>query len=82
MKQLPRAEKAGCLLALCDLVEGFGRPHVHAGLGIRKLGSRLFECRGSLGLRFVFQGRTDDLFVAFLGSHDEVRTLLRTGRYR
>lgn len=82
LKHLPKGEKTECLLALCDLTEAFGRPHVRGGLGIRKLGERLFECRGSLGLRFVFQDRPTDLFVSFLGNHDEVKTLLRSGRYR
>lgn len=81
LKGLTGAERAECLLALYELAESFGRPHVHRGLGIRKLGGRLFECRASLGLRFIFQDRPDDLFVSFLGSHDEVRALLRRGRY-
>jgi antitoxin (DNA-binding transcriptional repressor) of toxin-antitoxin stability system len=42
----------------------------------------LFECRGSLALRFVFQDRPTDLFVSFLGNHDEVKALLRSGKYR
>jgi len=33
-------------------------------------------------LRFVFQNRPDALFVSFLGSHDEVKALLRRGKYR
>jgi hypothetical protein len=69
-------------LALCELTESFGRPHVHSGLGIRKLGNRLFECRGSLALRFIFQDRADDLFISFLGNHDEVKALLKSGKYR
>ena len=82
LKGLPKGEKVECLLALCELPETFGQPHVHGGLGIRKLGDRLFECRGSVGLRFIFQDRPADLFVSFLGNHDEVRALLRSGRYR
>jgi hypothetical protein len=69
-------------LALCDLAEGYGQPHVHSGLGIRKLGNKLFECRGNRDLRFIFQDRVSDLFVSFLGNHDEIRTLLRRGSYR
>lgn len=60
-----------CRLALCDLIDGFGRPHVHSGLGIRKLGGKLFECRGNGNLRFIFQDRGTELFVCFLGNHDE-----------
>jgi hypothetical protein len=82
LRELPKSEKVECLLALCELAESFGQPHVHSGIGIRKLGTRLFECRGSLGLRSVFQDRPTDLFVSFLGNHDEVKALLRSGKYR
>ena len=82
LRELPKTERVECLLALCELNESFGRPHAHSGLGIRKLGNKLFECRGSLALRFIFQDRPADLFVSFLGNHDEVKTLLRSGKYR
>ena len=82
LRKLPRAEKFECLLALCGLVESFGQPHVHSGLGIRKLGDKLFECRSSLALRFIFQDRQTDLFVSSLGDHDDIKSLLRSGRYR
>jgi len=82
LRELPKGEKVECLLALCELSESFGQPHTHSGIGIRKLGTKLFECRGSLALRFIFQDRPTDLFVAFLGSHDEVKALLRGGKYR
>jgi hypothetical protein len=82
LRELPKAERAECLLALCEVVENFGRPDVHSGLAIRKLGKSLFECRGSLAWRFVFQDRPGELYIAFLGNHDEVRALLKGGRYR
>lgn len=82
LRGLPKNERVECLLALCALAEGFGRPHVHAGLGIRKLGDKLFECRGNRSLRFIFQDRENELFVSFLGNHDEIASLLRRGRYR
>ena len=81
LQRLPKSERVECLLALCDLADTFGRPHVHSGLGIRKLGSRLFECRGDVALRFIFQDRPADLFVSFLGNHDEIKALLRSGKY-
>ena len=82
LRELPKGEKVECLLALCELAESFGQPRTHSGIGIRKLGAKLFECRGSLALRFIFQDRPTDLFVAFLGSHVEVKALLRSGKYR
>ena len=57
LRQLPKNEKVECLPALCDLVEVFGLPHVHSGLGIRKLGNKLFERRGNRDLCFIFQDR-------------------------
>jgi hypothetical protein len=82
LQSLPKKERTECLLALCELPETFGRPHVHSGLGIRKLGGKIFECRGNAWLRFIFQDRPSDLFVSFLGDHDEVKTLLQSSKYR
>ena len=82
LRQLPKSERVECLLALCDLVEGYGQPHVHSGLGIRKLGNKLFDCRGNRDLRFIFQDRGGELFVSFLGNHDDIKALLRRGSYR
>ena len=82
LRELPRSERVECLLALCGLDESFGRPHAHGGLGIRKLGNKLFECRAGLSLRFVFQDRPTDIFVSFLGTHDEIKALLISGKYR
>jgi hypothetical protein len=82
LRELPKSERVECLLALCELAERFGRPHAHSGLGIHKLGNKLFECRAGLALRFIFQDRPADLFVSFLGDHDEIKALLRSGKYR
>lgn len=65
LRELPKNERVECLLALCDLVDGFGQPHVHSGLGIRKLGGKLFECRGNRDLRFIFQDRGVELLFPF-----------------
>jgi hypothetical protein len=37
--RIAKNERVDCLFALCDLVDGFGQPHVHSGLGIRKVGA-------------------------------------------
>lgn len=82
LRNLPKNERTECLLALCELPESFGRPHVHSGLGIRKLGDKIFECRGNVALRFIFQDRPSELFISFLGNHDEVKALLQSRKYR
>jgi hypothetical protein len=38
------------------ILEGFGKPHAHSGLAIRKLGKNLYECRTGLGLAASFHG--------------------------
>ena len=81
MRELSKAERTACLEALWELCEAFGRPHIHSGVSIRKLGRKSFECRVNLALRFIFQDRTDYLYVSFLGNHDEVLALLKSGKY-
>ena len=82
LHKLPKAERVECLLALCELPESFGQPHVHSGLGIRKLAQKVFECRGNISLRFIFEDRPTDLYVRFIGNHDEIKALLKRGKYR
>lgn len=79
LKKLEKRDRVECLLALVELADTFGQPHSHSGIGIRKLGDRLFECRGNLALRFLFENRSEDLFVFFLGNHTEIQELLRAG---
>ena len=81
LRDLPKKDSGECLLALCELPEAFGRPHAHGGIGIRKLGDKLFECRAGLSLRFIFQDRPNEMYVSFLGNHDEIKALLKGGKY-
>ena len=64
-------------LALLEFLSAFGRPHVHAGLGIRKLAPHVFECRAGLRLRLVIRDKPEALEAQFLGTHDEIRRLKR-----
>lgn len=59
------------------MLTGFGNPHAHSGLGIRKLGKHLYECRTGLNWRLIFQARKGVLTFDFAGNHDEVRKYLR-----
>ena len=77
VRGLPETERVGVVLALLELAEAFGDPHVHSGIGIRKLTGNIFECRAGLTRRIVFQNVDDALVVVFLGNHDEVRRWLR-----
>ena len=66
--------------ALKLVVEGFGNPHAHTGLSIRKLGKNLYECRTSLSWRLVFLAEKGILTFDFAGDHDEVQNYLRGKR--
>jgi mRNA-degrading endonuclease YafQ of YafQ-DinJ toxin-antitoxin module len=63
---------------LLALPRAVGDPHLHAGLGIRKLhASGIWEARVGLGLRVVYTLEADLLTLARVGSHDEIRRYLR-----
>jgi hypothetical protein len=66
--------------ALKLVVEGFGKPHAHTGLSIRKLGRQLYECRTSLAWRLDFEADKGVLTFDFAGDHDEVQNYLRGQR--
>ena len=63
--------------ALAGVAEHFGNPHRHAGLGLRKLGPGLWECRFDLSLRVVFITDADGLPAYDLMSHDQLRVWLK-----
>lgn len=62
------------------VIEGFGNPHAHTGLSIRKLGKHLYECRTRLAWRLVFLAEKGVLSFDFAGDHDEVQNYLRGKR--
>jgi mRNA-degrading endonuclease YafQ of YafQ-DinJ toxin-antitoxin module len=59
------------------VIEGFGNPHAHSGLSIRKLGANLYECRTDLAWRLIFEAKKGVLSFDFAGDHDAVRKYLR-----
>lgn len=64
-------------LAVRQLLINFGMPHVHSGIGIRKLRPGLYECRANRDLRFLFLDAAEGLIVTFLGNHDELQKELK-----
>jgi hypothetical protein len=63
--------------ALRVLPDCFGHPHLHAGISIRRLRKNVFECRAGLKIRLLFRVNAQALELFFVGSHDEVRRLIR-----
>ena len=78
VREAQREEEVSATLRL--IVEGFGKPHAHTGLAIRKLGKHLYECRTSLAWRLVFEASKGTLTFDFAGDHDEVQNYLRGKR--
>lgn len=77
LRELPENDAIDALFALLDLSVQFGNPHAHSGLGIRKLGRDVFECRAGLRVRCGFVVSEENLTVEFLGNHDELRRWMR-----
>ena len=78
VREAQREEEVSAALKL--VVEGFGNPHAHTGLAIRKLGKQLYECRTGLAWRLVFEAHKGVLTFDFAGDHDEVQNYLRGRR--
>jgi hypothetical protein len=76
-KSIPDGQHADVVTTLTAMQDGFGQPHVHSGLGIRKLRKNIFECRTGLGLRLVFAANKGVLTFDLAGNHDQVQTYLR-----
>lgn len=78
VREAQREEEVSSTLKL--VLEGFGNPHAHTGLAIRKLGKHLYECRTGLAWRLVFEAHKGVLTFDFAGDHDEVQNFLRGKR--
>ena len=68
--------------AIHRVLESWGQPHGHSGIGIRRLTKTIFECRVGLDdrLAFVFFATPLELVFFFLGNHDEIQKLIRSNR--
>jgi len=78
VREAGREDEVSAALKL--VLEGFGNPHAHSGLAIRKLGEKLYECRTGLAWRLVFEAHKGVLTFDFAGDHDEVQNYLRGKR--
>jgi hypothetical protein len=78
VRGLDARQRAALFEAILSLPRALGAPHSHAGLGLRKLhASGIWEARVGLGLRVVFALEPNLLSLVSVGSHDDVRRLLR-----
>ena len=63
--------------AIENLRQGFGQPHLHSGLGVRKLRRNLYECRAGRDLRILFWAQKGTLIAFDIMTHDEIQAFLR-----
>lgn len=64
--------------SLNALRQGFGFPHLHSGMGIRRLRKGLFECRAGLHWRIVFFAEKGLITAYDVLTHDQVKAWLRS----
>jgi hypothetical protein len=76
IKGLTDERRAEIMEVIRRVAESYGQPHVHQGLGIRKI-AKVLECRDSLGNRLVFSEKDGALNFFFYGNHDEVKRRTR-----
>ena len=76
--KLSGAQRNQVAQSLTALQDGFGSPHLHSGLRIRRLRKDLFECRSGLHLRIVFFAEKGLLTAYDVMTHDEVRAWLKS----
>jgi mRNA-degrading endonuclease RelE of RelBE toxin-antitoxin system len=78
LAKLSVADRQQIAESLRALGDGFGNPHRHAGLGIRRLRKDLFECRAGLQWRIVFFAEKGLLTAYDVMTHDQIRAWLRS----
>ncbi|MFM7605387.1 MAG: hypothetical protein ACKO8Z_09340 [Prosthecobacter sp.] len=80
LRERSRAERKIIGETMNAVATAWGRPHLHSGVGIRRLTKSLFECRVGLDerLAFVFIATPPELVFFFIGNHDEIQRLIRS----
>ena len=64
--------------ALGSLSETFGKPHLHSGLGIRRMRRSYFEFHVGRDIRVVFRLKGSEAMLEMIGTHDDVRRFLKS----
>ncbi|GAB1488772.1 hypothetical protein MASR2M8_12190 [Opitutaceae bacterium] len=76
LRSVPVDRRAEVLAAMQAAVTAYGHPHLHAGVGLRRI-QPFMECRCGLDLRLVFQREKDALVFHLCGTHDEIAAFLK-----
>jgi mRNA-degrading endonuclease YafQ of YafQ-DinJ toxin-antitoxin module len=76
LKSIPAARRAEVLAAMQAAGAAYGQPHLHAGVGLRRI-RPFMECHFGRELRLIFQREKDALVFHVCGTHDEVAAFLK-----
>lgn len=76
-RHLPENEKRLVDKALENFQKYLDTGEIPGGLGVKHLGRRTYEFRAGLALRIIYVVEGEQIILALLGSHDEVRRFLR-----
>lgn len=79
LASIPAHRRAEVLAAMRAADASYGQPHLHAGVGLRRI-RPFMECRCGLDLRLVFQREGQALVFHLCGSHDEIESFLKNRR--
>lgn len=65
-----------------EAIAAWGKPHLHQGIGIRRLTDSVYECRVDIDTRLAFlvEVREHELIFFFMGNHQEIQNLIRSSR--
>jgi hypothetical protein len=77
LRALPQSQRKRIGDLITAVRDGFGAPHLHSCLGIRRLRGSLFECRVGLKLRLTFDAEPGLLSFNDLGTHGEIRNIIK-----
>lgn len=64
---------------IAEAQRSIGQPHLHRGVGLRKLRDDYYEIRVGLKLRLVFENTSEALVFECMGDHNDVRRFIRGG---
>ncbi len=78
VREVPKSRRREIARVIDAVGDGFGTPHLHSGLGIRRLRRDYFECRVGLQLRLVFRLRNGVIYFITAGNHDEVEAFMKS----
>lgn len=78
VRDLARDQRSAVFDAILSLPRAMAQPHLHSGLGIRKLHrSGIWEARVGLGLRLVFTLESGMITLVRVASHEDIKRYLR-----